>query len=69
LVANGGAADAATGTGGNGGYHHLFAQEGATTVTAPAPDGISVAAGAGQTPGTAGQVSIDGQLVTSAWAH
>jgi hypothetical protein len=68
LAANGGSGNGA-GFGGNAGNIVIYAQTGVTTITGETAADISVLPGGGGTPGTAGSVRIDGQLVTSAWTH
>ncbi len=72
LVALGAAATGATGSGGSGGTVRIFSTNGLSSVTVPAPAGISVSGGTAPqsgTPGSAGQVQIDGWTETSSWTH
>lgn len=68
--ARGGSGNLMGGVGGRGGTVIFAASTGHTTQnTVAAPAGIDVSGGAAATPGNAGQVSIDGVLVTSQWTH
>lgn len=70
LNARGGSADATIGSGGNGGTVWLTSMGGTTTQnTAPAPLGISVAAGPAKTVGIPGIVLVDGFSVTHLWSN